>query len=162
MSGDARVQRLAVAFREIAATRMAGVALCNPRLQVAAVGFRTAPATAAGSDVGGGAMLGVLVTPWFMNLVWLTGAGEAPLAVGATRVRTVGAVALPFIGAHEAAVGAYEACSLYSPMEAFADQAAAIATARAVMDELGRPAPLAAPQQPSRRAFLTGTRPAAA
>jgi [NiFe] hydrogenase assembly HybE family chaperone len=147
-----RVQRLVAAYRGIAATRMAGVALCHPGLAVEAVGFL--------EEEGGGAALGVLVTPWFMNLVRLPAADEAPLAVGATRVRTIGGVSLPFLGAFEPAVGPLEACSLYSPMHEFAGPGQARDVAQAVLDELRRPpAPAPSPAaafQPSRRAFLRG------
>ena len=153
MSLAPRVHRLAAAYREIAATRMAGVALCHPGLDVEAVGFL---------DEGGGSVLGVLITPWFMNLIRLPAAGEVPLAAGASRVRVIGTVPLPFIGAFEPAVGALEACSLYSPMHEFARQDQARDVAQAVLDELRRPpAPAsgAAPAfQPSRRAFLRGGR----
>lgn len=90
-------------------------------------------------------MLGVLVTPWFMNLLRLPlqpvdghdatalqAAGLAPL--GHTVVRRYGEHALDFTGAHEAeGLGAWEQASLFSPMFAFADQPAAVATAREVM-----------------------------
>lgn len=97
----------------------------------------------------------MLVTPWFMNLVWLPAEATVPTAVGATRMRRVGNEALPFIGAHEEGFGAYEACSLFSPMFEFADHEAALATARAVLDALRKPQP-APPAMASRRALLLG------
>ena len=49
-------------------------------------------------------------------------------------VRRYGEHALDFTGAHEAEdLGAWEQASLFSPMFAFADQPAAVATAREVM-----------------------------
>lgn len=146
MSDDAPQRRLAgleAVFRRIATTRMLGVPVLNPALSVQAVGFgpdplRTAPGAAP-------TMLGVLVTPWFMNLLRLPlqpvdghdatalqAAGLAPL--GHTVVRRYGEHALDFTGAHEAeGLGAWEQASLFSPMFAFADQPAAVATAREVM-----------------------------
>ena len=146
MSDDAPQRRLAgleAVFRRIATTRMRGVPVLNPALSVQAVGFgpdplRTAPGAAP-------TMLGVLVTPWFMNLLRLPlqpvdghdatalqAAGLAPL--GHTVVRRYGEHALDFTGAHEAEdLGAWEQASLFSPMFAFADQPAAVATAREVM-----------------------------
>ncbi|MFM2347060.1 MAG: [NiFe]-hydrogenase assembly, chaperone, HybE, partial [Pseudomonadota bacterium] len=93
-------------------------------------------------------MLGVLVTPWFMNLLRLPlqpvdgrdaaalqAAGLAPL--GRAVVRRYGEHALDFTGAHEAeGLGAWEQASLFSPMFAFADQPAAVATAHEVMRQL--------------------------
>lgn len=141
-----RVGVLEARLRQVAATRMRGVALCHPLLDVAAVGFEPAPA--------GDVAEGVLVTPWFMNLVRLPIAAAADIApVGATRTRCCGPERFDFIGAHDDAIGHYEACSLFSPMHAFTDQAAALATAEAVLSVL-RPAPTPVP--PARRRFLLG------
>lgn len=159
---DARVMALEALFRHIAATRMAGVPICHPGLAVAAVGFEPQP--------GESAAVGVLLTPWFMNLVWLPLPAAPPTAVGASRRRAVGRQAFDFIAHHEAGFGTYEACSLFSPMNEFEDQAAALATAQAVLDLLRAPeaeaadAPAApdprgaqaADPVPARRRFLLG------
>ena len=145
----ARVRMLEAGFERIAATRMAGVPLCHPQLQVAAVGFAAQP--------GSGGAVGVLVTPWFMNLVWLpldAQPADGVLAVGDTRTRALGPERFDFIGAFEEAIGPFEACSLFSPMDEFADQAAALATAEAVLSLL-RPPPPPEPV-PARRRFLLG------
>jgi len=146
------VVRLEAAFRTIQATRMQEVPLLHPALHVQAVGFLP--------HADGAVASGVLVTPWFMSLVRLplrAEAGAAMLAPGASGVREWGAHAFDFLGAHEPAVGAYEASSLFSPMAEFQDQSAAVATARSVLELLRRDA---APAQPARRGFLLG-RPAA-
>lgn len=149
---DARVQALVALFERIAATRMQGVPMLHEALRVAAVGFE--PDAGAGDAAGA---VGVLVTPWFMNLVWLP-LDEPPadgvLPVGATRTRVLGAERFDFIGAFEEAIGPFEACSLFSPMDEFADQAAALATAEAVLSLL-RPPPPPEPV-PARRRFLLG------
>lgn len=133
-------------FARIAAEQMAGVPIVHPGLRVQAVGFEAEP----GAD----AAVGVLVTPWFMNLVRLPLAADAAMAApGASALRVVGAERFGFIGADEPGFGAYEACSLFSPMFEFVDQAAAVATARAVLDTLRRSA---APVDRSRRAWLLG------
>ena len=165
----ARVEALEALFRHVAATRMNGVPILHPGLAVRAVGFEPAP--------DGLGAVGVLVTPWFMNLVWLPladrDAEDRPLAalpVGATRMRAVGNERFDFIGGFEPGFGAYEACSLFSPMFEFADQAAAVATAEQVLailrapppsvqSEPAEPARAAAPAAepvPSRRALLFG------
>lgn len=142
-----RVTMLTSAFRAIGDTRMQGMPFLHPALHVEAVDFEA---------VEDGAF-GVLITPWFMNLMWLPFDEAAAKPVGATRVRELGGERLEFIGALEASFGAYEMCSLFSPMSAFADQDAARETAGEVLRLLRTPSPAPdVPLAPSRRAFLTG------
>lgn len=156
-----RVAALRALFERVASTRMAGIPILHPGLAVHAEGFEVEP--------GGRCGLGVLVTPWFMNLVRLPLADDEPIAApGDKATRTVGEARLEFIGALEEGFGRYEACSLFSPMLEFVDQDAAVATARAVLAELRQPpapaAPAPAPSAPqaSRRALLFGRRAGAA
>jgi [NiFe] hydrogenase assembly HybE family chaperone len=145
-----RVAALEALFSRIAATRMAGIPILHPGLRVEAVGFE---------PDGDAAAVGVLVTPWFMNLVWLPlddATTPETLAVRATRERQVGRERFAFIGAHEDGFGPFEACSLFSPMGEFADHAAAVATARAVLVELHKPEPPEPAPTASRRALLFG------
>jgi [NiFe] hydrogenase assembly HybE family chaperone len=139
----ARVQALVAVHQAIARTRMQGLPLLHPALQVAAVGFECQPGAP-------GWALGVLVTPWFMNLVRLPLQAEAALpasaaavpgwlAVGHTAARDLGGHRFDFIGSFEEGLGAFEAASLFSPMFQFADQAAAVATAQAVLQVLREP-----------------------
>ncbi len=149
-----RVRALQRAFEHIARTRMAGLPLVNARLAVAAVGFR--------ADDDGEFALGVLVTPWCMNLVRLPLHDEAlPLRPGKMGAREIAARRFDFVGAHEGGVGAFEAASLFSPMFEFVDQAAALATAEEALKELRIALPRA-PEQPARRGFLFGRRAGAA
>lgn len=124
----ARVRQIQAVFERIAATRMAGLPVCHPGLRVAAVGFEPLPDEP-------GVLLGVLVTPWFMNLVRLPLDPARPpqLAERASAIRAIGPHRFAFIGAFEPELGGYESCSLFSPMHEFADQAAAEATAREVL-----------------------------
>lgn len=148
---QARVERLEAVFRDIAATRMQGVPLLHPGLQVQAVGFAPEPE--------GSSALGVLVTPWFMNLMRLPLAAVEPLGPGQVSSQRVGAHRLSFIGAHEAAFGPYAMCSLASPMFEFADQNAAVATAQEVLAQLRQP-PAKGEPDAQRRRFLLGRGPA--
>jgi [NiFe] hydrogenase assembly HybE family chaperone len=119
---------LETAFRHIAQHRMAGVPILNPALSVEAVGFRP----------WGDHWLGVLVTPWFMNL-WLMPRVVArwqPIAVGATRHHVFPAGVFEFIGGFEATIGDYQACSLFSPMFDFNDATDAHDTAVAALEAL--------------------------
>lgn len=142
------VRRLEAVFRTIQATRMQGVPILHAALRVEAVGFLP--------EADGAVASGVLVTPWFMSLVRLPlhdEAATAMLAPGVSGVREWGPYAFDFLGALEPAIGAYEASSLFSPMAEFENQAAAVATARSVLDLLRYDAP---PTQPARRGFLFG------
>jgi [NiFe] hydrogenase assembly HybE family chaperone len=167
---QSRVQALEQVFAHIAATHMRDVPVQNHALRVQAVSF--APQA---DPAGGEWLLGVLVTPWFMNLVCLpmdlAHAGETVLGVGQKAKRQVGSESFEFIGAHENGVGAFACCSLFSPMFEFADHATAVATAREVLSLLRTPAPAPAltttqkpapaldakaEAAPSRRGFLFG------
>jgi len=166
-----RVAVLQAVFSEIATTRMAGLPLCNPALPVEALGFepmRHADALASGlvPDPAPGlwqppAAIGVLLTPWFMNLVCLPlQRDEAVRPPGHATALLLGGHWLQFITAHEPALGSFGACSLFSPMQDFNDAATARDTALAVLEAL-RPAPRQATLAvPARRSFLFG-RPAA-
>ena len=117
-------------FEAIGRTRLQGLGLLHPRLRVQALGWQ------AQDD---GSAWGVLITPWFLNLVRRPGPQEAALAVGRTARRTLGMDhELEFLGAEDEVIGRYEAVSLFSPMHAFADQAAAVTTAWEVLGLLRR------------------------
>lgn len=171
-----RTEALVALFVCVAQTRMAGVPILNPALRVEALGFELCEAIAAPAspetpphtevqalEVPGA--VGVLITPWFMNLVWFPLArSDQADGVGRSRLRRVGVEGFDFIGGYEPGFGCYDACSLFSPMFEFADPAAARATARAVLDTLRQPvvtAPVMAPELAARRAFLFGRRPSA-
>lgn len=137
-----RLRALEAHYREVAATRMQGVPVLHAGLQVQAVGFAPQADDA-------GVAVGVLITPWFMNLLRLplqaAASGQGGwLAVGATATRDIGALRFDAIGAHEPGLGAFEASSLFSPMFEFVDQGAAVATAFEVLKLVRAPAGAAA------------------
>ena len=158
---DRRVADLVARFDDIARTRMVGVPLLNPALQVEAVGF-TLEVEGEGEVGGAGVAVGILVTPWFMNLVRLPLQPDACTAgVGRVQRHQVGTRSFEFIGAHEGMIGAYAACSLFSPVLEFDTRAAARETALAVLDALRPANPALAPARPAepvpaRRSFLLG------
>lgn len=121
---------LETTYRLIHATRMQDVPILNPAIRIEAVGFHAWQ----------GGWLGVMVTPWFINLMLLP--GEAPLPAVASGEETLLALPegqMPFIGGHEAAIGPYLMCSLFSPLPQFADHDSAVATAREVLQLLCTP-----------------------
>lgn len=148
-----QAQTLCAHFQDIADTRMRGLPFLNQQLVVEAVGFS---AQIAGENAATG-VLGILITPWFMNLVWLPENTGALLAPGASGEHQFGGQRLTFIGADGEGLGGYESCSLFSPMFEFADQDAARQTAEQVLALL-RDAPEPAPERPaiSRRGLLFG------
>ncbi len=127
-------KRLESVFTAIQHERMQDIPILNPRLEVCAVGFREWQ----------NEYLGILITPWFMNLMRLPRqASDWPeLTAGSKLNYTLPSGAYEFIVGKEAQIGDYQMCSLFSPVFEFESQAAAVATAEAalesVMDEASR------------------------
>ncbi len=126
------------AFARVHRERMVGLPFINPALQVELVGLRRWC----------GMWLGVLVTPWFMNLMLLPagaqsaaprasdGADWPQLPTGAAKQYVFPAGVFEFIAGREAEAGDYLACSLFSPMFDFTDQDSARQTAQACLEAL--------------------------
>lgn len=164
---------LEAGFREVFQNKMRDTPFVNRSLSVEAVGFRA----------WGERALGVLVAPWFMNMVVLPAPGEdwSRFAAGEKRVFAFPSGDYEFIANARGHVGPYFACSLFSPMSDFSSQLQATETARAVLaalfddkardvgDEAGtirdlrvselerqRQAEAARNAAPTRRALITG------
>jgi [NiFe] hydrogenase assembly HybE family chaperone len=118
---------LANAFRA-AAARMEGLSFVNPVLAVEAVGF--APWQ--------GHWLGVMLTPWFMNLVLAPRDASVwrSLPQGETQCYRFPAGDFDFIGARDELAGDYQLCSLFSPVLQFDDQPSARMVAQLARDAL--------------------------
>ena len=158
------VGALEAAFARIAGTRMAGLPLNNPVLRVAGVGFRALDERH---------QVGVLITPWAINLVLLGERSSHDLRLTADRRQTwdFPSGRYEFMGGDEPECGAYQFCSLFSPAFEFPDQDSAVTTAIQVMAELYVETQVCAGEQgeaarlsgrpllqvpTSRRAFLQG------
>ena len=143
------VQRL-VRYYEEAAGRMQGMPVCNPALIVEGVDFRELD----------GRRIGVIVTPWFMNLTVLPAAADR----SAWRNGAAARIAVPsglydFVVSEAGDAGLIATRSLFSLMHEFAGQDSARAAARAAVEALFEPPPTSTgPVQPvmSRRRFLRG------
>ena len=136
--------RLEELYRAIAEGPMAALPICNARLGVAALGFR---------EIGGEAV-GIVVTPWFVNLVAAPlGAEAAPAPVGSTRRLALPAGALDLIVGELPGFGRLDAASLFSPCHQFADMDAALGAAEGALEVLFAPP---ASRGLDRRAFLRG------
>ena len=142
MSAGAIGEALAACYREIDVTAMRDAPICNVALHVTAIGFRDFHGYAAG----------VILTPWFLNLVAAEiRPGAAPaLPPGAFRLRFP-AGSIEFTVTELAGFGRLASCSLFSPLFDFPDQETACATAQAALDALF---------DPGLHAAETGSRPA--
>jgi [NiFe] hydrogenase assembly HybE family chaperone len=140
------------AFRQIHATRMADLPFLNPALRVEALGFRD----------WSGLRLGVLVTPWSINLVLLPGAATPLPATraGDERLHAFPSGVYGFHAHDDPLTGPYQQCSLFSPVDEFGAHDDALAAARAALEALLAPAvqPAADPlPRMSRRDLFGGT-----
>lgn len=107
---------------------MAGLDLVNPALDVQALEFQCYREN----------WVGILITPWFMNLVLLPTAGSdwQTMHAGEKFNCRFPNGEFEFIVAIEQELGRYAACSLYSPMFQFNQQAVVVATAQAAWQVL--------------------------
>ncbi|CAL75569.1 hydrogenase expression/formation protein hupJ [Bradyrhizobium sp. ORS 278] len=140
-------ERLAGIYREIGDRAMRELPIYHDALAVDAIGFTSVV----------GRTIGILVTPWFMNVVT-----PAEGDVGSTIDVALPAGSFGFAISDVAGVGRIASCSLFSPMSEFEDMAAARVAAEAALAAL-----LTAPEDEAdtarvsrgieRRAFLRGT-----
>lgn len=120
------VERLVAAYRVIERERMHGLPICNAQLQVEAVGFGPC----------GRCRCGVLITPWFMNLVLLPSEGEqwSAATFGEKVIWQFNAGEYEFTPATLEEIGTHLSTPLFSTVQDFPDQA----TARQVAEEVLR------------------------
>lgn len=148
-------ERLQAIYRGIAAGPMRGLAVCSPGLEVQAVGFR----------LHAGFAVGVVVTPWCMNVVQAAVPGGPALPVarpGDSRAVQLPAGTVELIVGELPGFGRLDAASLFSPMSGFEGPEATRQTAAAALAALFEPpaeaAPAVAPASilQDRRALLFG------
>ncbi|MBO6038017.1 MAG: [NiFe]-hydrogenase assembly chaperone HybE [Acetobacter sp.] len=130
--------KLEKTFREIYNARMRDVPLVNKALNVRAVGFQ----------VYEGHILGMLITPWFMNIILAPHEGEdwsdlvsgtkERIAFPSGEYEFVAVCRLEEVGMH--VLPPYKACSLFSPMFEFSTMEQAIDIAREALRALLDPA----------------------
>ncbi len=132
--------RLESTFRAVYAERMLGLAFVNTAIRVDAVAF--APWK--------GYWLGVMLTPWAMNLLLEPRDPGAwrPLPLGEKRRYTFPAGSFDFVSAHTEGIGEYLVCSLFSPVLEFADHETARQTAELAREALFDAANAEPPEQP--------------
>ncbi len=125
---QAAAARIAGIFERIHRERMAGLPLLNERLQVEVLGFQ----------VYEGRVLGILITPWLMNLVLLPGEQDhwEDLTMGHKEPHVFPAGTYKFMVNEIEEIGACQTHSLYSPMREFQSQAHVRAAAEAILRDL--------------------------
>lgn len=146
---------LCARFREIWKERMQGLPFLNPALDVDAVGFR---------PLGERHRVGVLVTPWFVNLVVLPDGDEwSAHAQGDTTECTLPGGRYEFTVNRDEVLGTFLSAVLLASVTDIPDNATARAIAADVMRRLFQPPGDAvsagsAARRVSRRELLTGVR----
>ncbi|HOV03207.1 MAG TPA: [NiFe]-hydrogenase assembly chaperone HybE [Hyphomicrobiales bacterium] len=117
----------------IIAEGMRDLPLCNPAIAVEAVDFR----------IHDGEGVGVLITPWFMNVVLLP-LDDQPFemaAMGRKRLVEMPAGPREFLVGGDEVTGLFAAHSLHSPILDVSSHDAAVAVARSALDKLMTPPP---------------------
>jgi len=148
-----REQQLLQAYSAVN-ERMRELPVYNPKLDIQVIGLHRWQE----------GLLGVVATPWCMNITVLPMEGDATARrEGTSRELVFPSGPYAFIAAQLAGFGPLEACSLFSPMDEFDDPAVVEQVARHALEELLR-APAVTTEEPtaasgesadmSRRSFL--------
>jgi len=124
-------QTLESVFRRIEQERMQEMPMCNPNLRVQAIGFQP----------WGEYLLGIMITPWFMNLMLLpqserTLDAMAQQQEGSKQTHIFPSGRYEFASGRETGLGHYQVCSLFSPLLEFDQQSLVVEVAQAVLTEL--------------------------
>ena len=148
LQADIGISDLVAYYGDVYRKRMRDLPIVNARLDVEAVGF---------SEVGDHC-LGVLITPWFMNLVILPGTDEwHDSRTGDTATITLPDGDYEFTVSQDDALGVYLTAVLFRTVTDFPNQTTARAIAAEILQELltERERQPEAPTL-SRRALLSG------
>ena len=123
-------QTLVDRFSEIEVERMEGIPILNKDLRVEAIGF----------DCHAGYHTGIIITPWFMNLMLLPNNPKdtrlQSMPTGSSHNVRLPAGSFEFIVAQDEKLGPHLTCSLFSPMFEFANQDAARQTAEEIYKQI--------------------------
>lgn len=130
---DKMAQQLSGVFRRIHQEQMLGLPLLNDALQVETLGFQRY----------GERVIGVLITPWLMNLVMFPAEGDdwGAMALGDKQPHQFPSGTYKFMVNEIDGIGRCQTHSLFSPMREFTSQAHALAAAEAFLRDLLTPQP---------------------
>jgi [NiFe] hydrogenase assembly HybE family chaperone len=143
------VEDLVARYEAIYQDRMRDLPIVNPRLAVEAVGF----------DRWEDQDLGILITPWFMNLVLLPDSDRLAEVPQGTQIECrfpSGPCELTVYQDEE--LGCYLAAVLFRTVADFPDQETAVAIAEEALAQIVTDAPEKETEKVSRRGLLTGLR----
>jgi len=142
-------------YQNVWQTRMHDLPFVNAALGVEAIGFARYE----------GDWLGVVITPWFLNLLLVSGGGQlwGDIPAGERRYLNLPCGTLQFIADDDPDIGPYQYCPLIAPVSDLTDMAQArLIAADALKTVFIQPAPPVEPEPPpaeekpavSRRGFL--------
>ena len=125
-------QLFADVFERVHQEQMQGLPLLNTKLSVEAMGFQEYQ----------GRIIGILITPWLMNVVMMPGAGDDwhGQDLGHKVPQAFPAGTYKFMVNEIDGIGRYLTHSLYSPMREFTSQNHALAAAEAWLRDAMNPA----------------------
>lgn len=132
---DEQTALLERVFKRVYETSMHDVPICNKNIEVEAVAYGELDE----SSECAGVWLGVLVTPWCMNLMLLPGPeteGWDATRTGVKFSHVFPAGRFEFITGRDDELGTYRMCSLFSPMFEFGDHSSALETALISLETL--------------------------
>ncbi len=143
-----RVEALERHYQRIWREKMRGLPFVNEKLAVESVAFRPL-----GPD-----LAGILISPWFINLVILPGDDAlGALQQGDAVERTIGTEHIGFTVDLAPTLGHFLSAVLFRSVEDFPDRATARAVAEEVLELLFAPPPAAPGGRISRRGLFTAT-----
>jgi [NiFe] hydrogenase assembly HybE family chaperone len=121
-------QEIETAFERIEREQMQGIPLLNPSLKVQTVGFQNFQQRT----------VGIVITPWMMNLLLLPSEGEdwSHLKLGDKIHHRLPANEYRFLVNEIDGIGFCQTHSIYSPMHEFMNQDHAVAAAESFMQTL--------------------------
>ena len=119
-------------YRHVWQTRMHDLPFVNAALTVEAVGFARYQ----------GDWLGVVITPWFLNLLLVSGGGQlwGDIPAGERRYLNLPCGTMQFIADDDPDIGPYQYCPLIAPVDQLPDMATArLVAADAIKTVFGPP-----------------------
>jgi [NiFe] hydrogenase assembly HybE family chaperone len=121
-------QQIETVFQHIEQEQMQGIPLLNPALKVQGIGFQHYD----------GRTLGIIITPWMMNLLMLPAENEdwSNLKLGDKTHHRLPANEYRFMVNEIDGIGTCQTHSIYSPMHEFMNQDHAVAAAESFMQTL--------------------------